>query len=116
MGFEIDALTLDETLAEIDTIIERGRPVQHCAINAAKAVRIETDARLRKVVSSCALVSADGVPIVWASRCWAGRCRGASTAPTCSSGCSRGRRSVATACTSSAPLPRSSSGRGPRSA
>lgn len=68
LGFQIDALTLEETLAEVDCIIARGRPVQHCAINAAKAVRIQSDAHLRDIVSTCELVSADGVPIVWASR------------------------------------------------
>jgi len=68
MGFEIDALTLDETLSEIDLVIARGHPTQHCAMNAAKAVLLEKDQRLRDVISTCALVSADGVPIVWASR------------------------------------------------
>jgi N-acetylglucosaminyldiphosphoundecaprenol N-acetyl-beta-D-mannosaminyltransferase len=68
LGCDIDALTLPETVAEIDRLISARRPVQHCVINAAKAVMLERDERLREIVSSCALVNADGQSVVWASR------------------------------------------------
>jgi N-acetylglucosaminyldiphosphoundecaprenol N-acetyl-beta-D-mannosaminyltransferase len=68
LGCDVDALTFDATLAEIERIVEQGRPVQHCAINAAKAVLMQKDPRMRQIVASCALVSADGQSMVWASR------------------------------------------------
>jgi N-acetylglucosaminyldiphosphoundecaprenol N-acetyl-beta-D-mannosaminyltransferase len=67
-GCEIDALTLAETVSEVERLIEGRVPVQHCVVNAAKAVLMQRDLRLRQIVSSCALVNADGQSIVWAGR------------------------------------------------
>ena len=64
----IDALTFRETLTEVERLIQARRPVQHCVVNAAKAVLMDEDPRLREIVSSCALVNADGQSLVWASR------------------------------------------------
>lgn len=64
----IDALTFAETLAEVERLIQARRPVQHCVVNAAKAVQMNEDPRLREIVSSCALVNADGQSLVWASQ------------------------------------------------
>ena len=68
LACDIDALTCAETLAEVDRLIQEGRPVQHCVINASKAVLMQTDHRLRDIVNSCELVNADGQSVVWASR------------------------------------------------
>ena len=68
LGCRIDALTLGETLAEVERIVETGVPVQHCVVNASKAVLMQSDARLRDIVTSCALVNADGQSVVWAAR------------------------------------------------
>ena len=68
LGCVIDALTFSETLDEIDRLIRDGRPVQHCVVNAAKIALVERDPRLREIVSSCALVNADGQSVVWAAR------------------------------------------------
>lgn len=68
MGSDIDALTLPETVVEVDRLIRARRPVQHCVINAAKAVMLENNERLREILSTCALVNADGQSVVWASR------------------------------------------------
>jgi len=64
----IDALTFSETLTEVERLIQARRPVQHCVVNASKTVLMEGDARLREIVSSCALVNADGQSLVWASQ------------------------------------------------
>jgi len=64
----IDALTFGETLVEVDRLIQARRPVQHCVVNASKAVLMDEDPRLREIVSSCALVNADGQSLVWASQ------------------------------------------------
>jgi N-acetylglucosaminyldiphosphoundecaprenol N-acetyl-beta-D-mannosaminyltransferase len=68
VGCAIDALTFAETIQEVDRLARAGRPVQHCAVNASKALLMDRDPRLRQIVNSCALVNADGQSIVWASR------------------------------------------------
>jgi N-acetylglucosaminyldiphosphoundecaprenol N-acetyl-beta-D-mannosaminyltransferase len=67
-GCPIDPLTFDETLAEVERFIRARRPVQHCVVNASKAVMMHKDRELLRIVSSCALVNADGQSVVWASR------------------------------------------------
>jgi N-acetylglucosaminyldiphosphoundecaprenol N-acetyl-beta-D-mannosaminyltransferase len=68
LGCAIDPLTFDETLHEVERCIEAGEPVQHCVINAAKAVMLQDDTRLREIVAGCRLVNADGQSLIWASR------------------------------------------------
>lgn len=68
VGCPIDALTFRETLTEVERLIAIRRPVQHCVVNASKAVLMNRDPVLSGIVSSCALVNADGQSIVWASR------------------------------------------------
>ena len=41
---------------------------KHLSVNAAKLVQMQRDARLRAIAANCALVSADGQSVVWASR------------------------------------------------
>jgi bacterial polymer biosynthesis proteins, WecB/TagA/CpsF family len=64
----VDALTFSETLMEIDRLAAAGSPVQHCSVNASKIVLLQKDDRLRRIVSSCPLVNADGQSVVWAAR------------------------------------------------
>ncbi len=68
MNCGVDALTFPETLAEVERLIQARRPVQHCVVNASKTVLMDKDPRLREIVSSCALVNADGQSLVWVSR------------------------------------------------
>ena len=68
LGCRIEALTMDDTVAAVDRICREGGPVQHCVVNASKAVLMQTDHRLRDIVNSCALVNADGQSVVWAAR------------------------------------------------
>lgn len=67
-GCPVDSLTFAETLAEIERLIATREPVQHCVVNASKAVMMHEDADLRRIVSSCALINADGQSVVWAAR------------------------------------------------
>lgn len=59
---------MDETVERIAQIIERRRPVQHVVVNVAKLVAAQRDAELRRIIRHCALVNADGQPVVWAAR------------------------------------------------
>lgn len=68
LGCEIDRLDMESTLARCEELIASGGPAQHVVINVAKLVAMRRDGRLREIVERCALVNADGQPIVWASR------------------------------------------------
>jgi N-acetylglucosaminyldiphosphoundecaprenol N-acetyl-beta-D-mannosaminyltransferase len=68
LGVDIDRLDMRQTVERCREMIESGRTAQHVSINVAKLVALHDDARLREIVEHCDIVSADGQPIVWASR------------------------------------------------
>lgn len=68
MGCTIDNLSMEDTLKKIDGFIKSGLPHQHVAVNVDKLVKASRDTELRHVINGCALISADGMPVVWASR------------------------------------------------
>ena len=67
-GCNIDNLNMNETINVIDKIISKREPRQHVVINVAKIVAMQKNAELQRIINSCHLVNADGMPIVWASR------------------------------------------------
>ena len=71
-GVEVDNLSQDEAVVAIAQMIEAGGPHYLCVINAAKAVAASRDARLRATLAQAALVTADGMSVVWAAR-WLGK-------------------------------------------
>ena len=64
----VNALSLDETVAEVEKIVAAGVPTQHVVINASKVNLMEADAELAKIVNECPLINADGASIVWAAK------------------------------------------------
>lgn len=68
MGCRIDNLSMEETLVRIEEFIRSGLPHQHVVVNVDKLVKASRDPDLRRIVNDCALVNADGMPVVWASR------------------------------------------------
>lgn len=68
MGCKIDNLSLEETLQTVEGFIASGRPHQHVVVNVDKLVKARKDAQLRRIINDCALINADGMPVVWASR------------------------------------------------
>lgn len=68
MGCAIDNLTMEETLNRVERFIASGRPHQHVVVNVDKVVKASRDAQLRQIINECALINADGMPVVWASR------------------------------------------------
>ncbi len=64
----VNALSLDETVAEVEKIVTAGVPTQHVVINASKVNLMEADAELAKIVNECPLINADGASIVWAAK------------------------------------------------
>lgn len=68
MGCQVDNLSLEETLQAIEAFIGSGRPHQHVVVNVDKLVKASKDEQLRRIINDCALINADGMPVVWASR------------------------------------------------
>ena len=68
MGCQIDNLSMEDTLVKVEGFIQTGRPHQHVVVNVDKLVKASRDESLRRVINDCALVNADGMPVVWASR------------------------------------------------
>jgi len=68
MGCRIDNLSMEETLVRIEEFIRSGQPHQHVVVNVDKLVKASRDPDLRRIVNDCALVNADGMPVVWAAR------------------------------------------------
>lgn len=68
MGCVIDNLTLCETLQRVEGFVQSGKPHQHVVVNVDKLVKAQRDPALREIINACALVNADGMPVVWASR------------------------------------------------
>lgn len=64
----VDALTMEETIDEIEKIIEKKVPTQHVVINASKIVQMEKNFKLKSIVNKCPIINADGASILLASR------------------------------------------------
>ena len=60
----VNAISMDETIGEVEKIISARKPTQHMVINALKVNLMREDPELRKIVNSCPLINADGASIV----------------------------------------------------
>ncbi len=68
MGCLIDNLSMEETLQRVDSFIRAGSPHQHVVVNVDKLVKASREPELRRIINDCALINADGMPVVWAAR------------------------------------------------
>lgn len=64
----VNALSLDETVAEVEKIVAAGVPTQHVVVNASKVNLMEADPKLAEIVNACPLINADGASVVWAAK------------------------------------------------
>lgn len=67
-GLEVDALTMEETVALAAQALTSRRPLLIGVINAAKVVRLRADSLLRDSLLACDVTVADGQSVVWASK------------------------------------------------
>ncbi|HYC36435.1 MAG TPA: UDP-N-acetylglucosamine 2-epimerase (non-hydrolyzing) [Usitatibacter sp.] len=67
-GCNVDNLSMEETLEKVESFIADGRAHQHVVVNVDKLVKARDDPGLRRIINDCALVNADGMPVVWAAR------------------------------------------------
>jgi N-acetylglucosaminyldiphosphoundecaprenol N-acetyl-beta-D-mannosaminyltransferase len=63
----VDRVDMQEALERIDGFIRAGQPHYNIAINAAKVVEFQSDARLRDAIRDAHLLTADGQAVVWAA-------------------------------------------------
>jgi N-acetylglucosaminyldiphosphoundecaprenol N-acetyl-beta-D-mannosaminyltransferase len=68
MGCSIDNLSMEETLLEVEKLIQGGKANQHVVVNVDKVVKAQRDPGLQRIINQCALINVDGMPVVWASR------------------------------------------------
>lgn len=68
MGVPLTPLTMKQTLTAIGRLIEEGRPRFLVSANLNYAMLTDTDPELREVNARAAMVLADGMPLVWASK------------------------------------------------
>jgi N-acetylglucosaminyldiphosphoundecaprenol N-acetyl-beta-D-mannosaminyltransferase len=68
MGCEIDNLSMQETLDEIERMVNSDEYHQHVVVNVDKIVKANRNPELKHVINSCSLINVDGMPVVWASR------------------------------------------------
>jgi len=67
LGLKVHPLTMEQSIQRCEELIKlRGK--QHVVINAAKVVAADESKELKAIISSCDLINADGMSIVWASR------------------------------------------------
>lgn len=64
----VNAISMDETMSEIEKIVKAGNPAQHVVINALKVNLMNENKELQKIVNECPLINADGASIVWAAK------------------------------------------------
>ena len=64
----VNAISMDETIAEVEKIVEARKPTQHVVINALKVNLMREDPKLREIINTCPLINADGASIVWAAK------------------------------------------------
>ena len=50
LGTLVDAISFQETLDRIESIVASGRPTQHVVLNAAKVVAVHDDPALNRIV------------------------------------------------------------------
>jgi len=67
-GLQIDAMTVSQVVALAESSLESRKRLLVGVVNAAKVIRMRSDAFLRDSLLECDVLLADGQSVVWASR------------------------------------------------
>ena len=65
---EFDAVDLRGALERIEAFVGEGTFHQGCGVNVDQLIKLRRNPAFRRMVSAAHLVTADGTPVVWASR------------------------------------------------
>jgi N-acetylglucosaminyldiphosphoundecaprenol N-acetyl-beta-D-mannosaminyltransferase len=67
-GCDFDAVDLTRAVERVEVYVRDGGFHQGCGVNVDQLVKMDRDPAFRSLVARCQLVTADGMPVVWASR------------------------------------------------
>ena len=68
LGVNVDAMTMSESVAQIETYMAGVEPMMIATANAEMIMRATQDEELRDILNRAAIVTADGAGTVWAAR------------------------------------------------
>jgi N-acetylglucosaminyldiphosphoundecaprenol N-acetyl-beta-D-mannosaminyltransferase len=68
LGCDLDRVDVRQAMERCRELIEMRSSARHMSVNVAKLVALRSDTRMRSIVEASDLVTADGMPVVWASR------------------------------------------------
>ena len=68
LGITVDTYTMQETVERIRQAVENKTPIRVVTANPEMIYASEHDARLKKLINSADIVTADGIGVVWATR------------------------------------------------
>src|SRR5262245_17482579 len=68
LGVHVDALTIEEAVHHVGTMLDAPPAAVHASLNAAVVVQMRRNPALRDAIETADLVTADGMSVVWASR------------------------------------------------
>lgn len=68
MGIGIDSLDLSETISYIKECVANRKRLRVVTANPEMLYHAETDLKLKEIINSAGLVTADGIGVVWAAR------------------------------------------------
>ena len=68
MDINIDALTMDETITEVEKFVISKKPLHLMGVNADKLNLCKTDEKLKKIVEKSEIINADGASVILASK------------------------------------------------
>ena len=67
-GCAFDVVDMDQAVAKVEGYLASGRTHQGCGVNVDQLVKMKDEPYFREIVEKCDLVTADGTPVVWASK------------------------------------------------
>jgi N-acetylglucosaminyldiphosphoundecaprenol N-acetyl-beta-D-mannosaminyltransferase len=68
MECPVDDFDMQGTILEAEKYIRDRKLCQHVVVNVAKFVAMQKDETLKRIISNCDIINADGMPLVWASK------------------------------------------------
>ena len=67
-GCAFDVVDMERAVARVEGYLASGRTHQGCGVNVDQLVKMKDEPYFREIVGKCDLVTADGTPVVWASK------------------------------------------------
>jgi len=67
-GCPFDVVDMPQAVARVEEFLASGKTHQGCGVNVDQLVKMKDEPLFRDIVERCDLVTADGTPVVWASK------------------------------------------------